>query len=335
MRCLMAVLFLMFVVLSSTLAGGCATHEVARTTVRLGDYQKLLEKQKAGMTVADEALKNLPEMSVQEYEMAGDNHFLQNNLPMAFVQYDKALQMAPTTLSLRYKKGLIFLKRGLAKDALQVFQEILKADDAFALADEGIGQACLMMGDMRKAEQYFQRAIALDASLWKSHNFLGMIYDRQKRFDEAITSYKAAMALKRDDGSLFNNFGVSSYRKGDYEKAIHAFDKALYMGYADAKVYNNLGLALAKLGRYQEALIAFTKGGDKAKAYNNLGVIYLVEGKYKEATAAFQEAMAFSPRYYTQASENLRLAQQALGTSPPSPEVLSIPVGESDAQAAR
>jgi Flp pilus assembly protein TadD len=335
MRCPFSVAFLIFVVSSSMLGGGCATREASRPTMRLGAYHKLLEKQKAGLPIADEALKDLPEMSATEYEMAGDHHFLQNNLPLAFVQYDKALRMAPTMPSLRYKKGLIFLKRGLAEEALREFQEVLKADDTFALAYEGLGQAFLMLGDRRKAEKHLQRAIALNASLWKSHDFLGMVYDHQQRFDEAIASYTAAMALKKDDGSLVNNLGVSYYRKGDYNQAIHAFDKALYMGYADAKVYNNLGLALAKLGRYQEALIAFTKGGDKAKAYNNLGVIYLVEGKYKEATAAFQEAMAFSPRYYTQASENLRLAQQALGTSPPSPEVLSIPVGESDAQAAR
>jgi tetratricopeptide (TPR) repeat protein len=316
------------------LAGGCASREAARPAGPRGDYQKRLDKQKAGLPVADEALQNLPQMSVKEYEMAGDNYFLQNNLPMAFVQYDKALQMAPATSNLRYKKGLIFLKRGLARDALQEFQEILKADNTFALADEGAGQACLLLGEMRQAEKYLQRAITLDASLWKSHNFLGMLYDYHQRFEDALASYKAAMALKKDEGLLFNNFGVSAYRKGDYENALRAFDKALNMGYVEARVYNNLGLSLAKLGRYQEALLAFTRGGDRAKAYNNLGVIYLTEGKYPEAVAAFQAAMELSPRYYTKANENLRLAQQALNALPRSPAALSMPSEDSDAQAA-
>jgi hypothetical protein len=75
MHCLYTVLFLLLVVISSTLGGGCATREASRPTFRMGNYQKLLEKQKAGMPFADEALKSLPEMSVKEYEMAGDNHF--------------------------------------------------------------------------------------------------------------------------------------------------------------------------------------------------------------------------------------------------------------------
>src|SRR4029434_6655904 len=110
MRCLFSVSFLMLVVISSILGGGCATRNPARTPLRMGDYQKLLEKQKAGTPVTDEALKNLPEMTAEEYEIAGDNYLLQNNLPLAFVQYDKALHRAPTKTSLRYKQGLIFLK---------------------------------------------------------------------------------------------------------------------------------------------------------------------------------------------------------------------------------
>jgi Flp pilus assembly protein TadD len=314
--------------------GGCTTREAPRTALRMGDYQKLLEQQKAGMTSADEVLQDLPEMTAEEYEMTGDNSFRQGNFSVAFVQYDKALRMAPTKVSLRYKIGLVFLKKGLAGDALQAFQAILNTDNTFALAYEGIGQAFLMMGDMREAERHFHRALALSASLWKSHNALGMIYDDQRHFDEAIAFYKAAIALKNDNGALFNNLGVSYHRKGDYENAIRVFLTALNMRDVKAKIYNNLGLSLAKLGRYREAFTAFTKGGDKARAYNNLGVIYLSEGKYEEATAAFEEAMVFNSRYYTTASENLRIARQALGGSPARTDVLASPFAEGEAQTA-
>jgi Flp pilus assembly protein TadD len=335
MRWPFAVSFLVLAVCSGILAGGCATREALRSTWRLGDYQKLLDKHKSGMSVADETLKPLPEMTASEHEQLGDTYFLQHNLPMAFVQYDKALRLAPHQFSLRYKKGLILLKRHLAREALREFQEILHTDDTFALAYEGSGQALLLLGDMPQAEQTLQRAIALDASLWKAHQLAGMIYDHQQRFDAAIASYTAALALKKDDGSLYNNLGVSYHRKGDYDNAVRAFEKALHMGYADARVYNNLGLSLAQLGRYQDALVAFTRGGDQAKAQNNLGVIYLTAGKYREAVAAFEKALQLSPRYYATASENLRLAQQALAALPRAPAALSPASAESGAQAAR
>jgi Flp pilus assembly protein TadD len=162
-----------------------------------------------------------------------------------------------------------------------------------------------------------------------------VIYDQQQRYDNAITAYRTALTLKRDDGALFNNFGMSHYRQGDYANAQRAFEKALDLGYVEAKVYNNLGLALAKLGRYQEALIAFTKGGDPAKAHNNLGVIYFTAGQYKEAVAAFEKAIELSPRYYPTASDNLRLGQQALRASPASPQTFTMPSGEKNVQATR
>jgi Flp pilus assembly protein TadD len=335
MRCLFSVLFLGLAVIYGMMAGGCASREAPRPIWRMGDHHRLLDKQQASMAALGEAHKTLPEMTAEEYTMAGDTYLLQHNLPMAFVQYDKALRLAPRQLSLRYKKGLILLQRHLAREALREFQDILHTDETFALAYEGCGQALLLLGDIPQAEHMLQRAIALDASLWKAHQLAGMIYDHQRRFDAAIASYTAALALKKDEGSLYNNLGVSYHRKGDYDNAVRAFEKALHMGDADARVSNNLGLSLAKLGRYQDALVAFTRGGDQAKAQNNLGVIYLTAGKYREAVAAFEKALQLSPRYYATASENLRIAQQALAASPRDPAVLSPPSGDSRAQAAR
>jgi Flp pilus assembly protein TadD len=319
---MLLVSFLIFVGLS-----GCASRDGFHTAWRMADHQKLLEKQKASLSVGAEAHKNLPDMTATEYEMVGDNYLQHNNLPMAFVQYDKALKMAPGTISLRYKKASIYLKRHVLDEALREFQAILNTDQSFALAHEGLGHVFLLLGKFPESAEHLQRAIALDASLWKSHNFLGMVYDHERRFDAAIASYKASVALKKDEGPLYNNLGVSYARKGEYDYAMRAFEKALSTGYTHARVYNNLGLALTKLGREQEALVAFTRGGDKSQAYNNVGVIYLTDGKYREAAAAFEKALEVSPRFYTTASENLRIAQQALAASPPSPPAPAVPAG--------
>ena len=303
--------FLMLMI--STFAGvGCASRDAQHATWRMGDYRQLFEKQQTKTLTTDEPAQPLPKMTAEEHQRIGDRYFLQNELPMAYVHYDKALYLAPTQGTLRYKKGLIFLKRGLAEDALREFQAVLETDDDSALAYQGIGQAFLLMRELHEAEKQFQHAIRLDPTLCKSYQFLGVIYDHQKRFDEAVTAYKTSIALQQEDGSLWNNLGVSYYKRGDYDNAIRTFERAANMMGAGPQVYNNLGLSLAKLGNYQDALIAFTKGGDSAKAYNNLGVVYLAEGKYRESAAAFEKALALSPRYYPEASENLDRVRQAL-----------------------
>jgi tetratricopeptide (TPR) repeat protein len=297
--------------------GGCASQNPPQ--VLMGEYKKILERQKAGMPMEDDVTKKLPEMTAPELERLGDTYLRQGNLNMAFLQYDKALRMEPSQARVRYKVGLLFLKRDAADEALKEFQEILKQDARYALAYEGTGQALLKMQKYAEAEQYFRHALALDSTLWQCHNFLGIVYDRQKRFDEAITEYQAAIALKPEHGFLYNNLGVSYLYKSDYELAVQAFMQALKSESSQRKVYNNLGAALAKLGRYDEALEAFKNGGDEAKAYNNLGVVYLGEKRYQEAIASFEKAVQLSPSHYLKASENLKTARQALA------EAASIP----------
>jgi Flp pilus assembly protein TadD len=290
--------------------GGCASSNPQQAL--FGEYKKLLEKQKAGMPLEEDAVKKLPEMTAPEYERLGDTYLRQGNVNMAYLQYDKALRMDPKQTRVRYKVGLLFLNKDMPDEAFKEFQEIVKYDATFALAYEGMGQALLKKSSYDDAEQHFRHALSLSPERWQCHNFLGIVYDRQRRYDAAVAEYRAALALKPEQGFLHNNLGMSYYFKGDYEEAVEAFTEALKTAPAQNKIYNNLGLALAKLGRDREALEAFKNGGDAAKAYNNLGVIYLGEKRYQEAIAAFEKAVQLSPSYYAKANENLKSVRQAL-----------------------
>ncbi|HXH13865.1 MAG TPA: tetratricopeptide repeat protein [Alphaproteobacteria bacterium] len=294
----------------SLVGGGCASNNTPQAL--MGEYKKILERQKAGMAFEDDVTQKLPEMTAAEYERLGDTYLRQGNINMAYLQYDKALRMEPQQVRVRYKVGLLFLRRGSPDEALKEFQAILQHDTTFALAYEGIGQVLLQKANYDEAELYFRHALALSPELWQCHNFLGILYDRQQRFDEAIAEYRAALALQPAQGFLLNNLGMSYYLKGDYEGAVQAFMEALRTAPAQNRIHNNLGLALAKLGRYDAALEAFKNAGDDAKAYNNLGMIYLGEKRYQEAIAAFEKAVQLSPSYYAKANENLKVAKQAL-----------------------
>jgi Flp pilus assembly protein TadD len=275
-------------------------------------YKNLLERQKAGMPLEENALENLPAMTAHDHESLGDTSLRQGNLNMAFVQYDRAIRLDPTQTRIRYKIGQLFLKKGLPEDALREFHAILKKDAQDALAHEGAGQALLRMDNLSEAEKHLRLALQLNPELWQSHNFLGIMYDRQKRFEAAMAEYHAAIALQPEAWLLLNNLGMSYYYNGAYEKAVDAFRAARKIAPSQTKISNNLGLALGKMGRYQEALEAFNPGGDAAQAYNNLGVIYLGEKKYQEAIDAFEKAIELHSSYYLKANENLKIARRAL-----------------------
>ena len=292
---------------------GCASKNVRTGSLKWkgNDYEKLLKKQIARTSVEAPTPDKFPKMTDEEYERLGDAYFRQGNLERAFVQYEKALDLSPNKPRVHYKKGLLFLTKGINEEAIEAFQEVLKKEPDHALSHEGIGHAHFKMNRFEDAKKHFQQALKGKPKLWRAHNFLGIMHDYQKRPTAAVDEYQAAIALKPNEGLLYNNLGVSYSLVEEYEKAVAAFKEALKTGASHRKIYNNLGLVLSVMGRYQEALEAFRQGGDEAQAYNNLGYIYLHQGEHHKAIRSFEKAIELAPTFYVKANENLKRAKTA------------------------
>jgi Flp pilus assembly protein TadD len=257
--------------------------------------------------------KELPDPTSDEYETLGDALLRKGNLHLAYLQYEKSLQLKPDNNRVEYKKGLTLLIGNKNDDAITQFKKVLQKDSGYALADEGLGRAFFQKKEYAEAEKHFRKALKGNSRLWKSHNFLGTLYDYQRRYESAVLEYQSGLMIKPDNGLLHNNLGVSYTLAGKFEKAISAFNRAIDVKYTKSKVYNNLGVALANLERYSEALVAFKKGGSESRAYNNLGCIYLRQGKFEEAIQYFEKAIETEPGFYARASENLKKARAGNG----------------------
>jgi tetratricopeptide (TPR) repeat protein len=289
---------------------GCTGGKGFRMEIEAGNdsgqkAQELAANQAEGQLPA----KHLPEMTGGEYERLGDALLSKKNLYLAYVQYDKSLQMNPSNLRVEYKKGLALLLGGKNDDAIKQFQIVIDKDPNYAPAFEGIGRAYFQKEGYDKSEKNFLRAVALDPNLWKSYNYLGCIRDRRRDYNSAIHEYKSALQIKPEKGFIHNNLGVSYSLAGNYKKAVAAFNKAIELNYRESKVYNNMALALANLERYEEALDAFAKVSSEALAYNNLGCIYLGRGMFEEAVVSFEKAIELDPSYYAKAADNLKKAK--------------------------
>ena len=292
--------------------GGCAGPK-KEVTYNQGEYQQVLDRQKAGLSLSDvEASSDSKDLSPKELQRLGDLYLQQGNPALAIVQYQNAVEADPSLFRIHYKMGAMFLKKGLPQDAIQHFQEVLKHDEQDALTFEGLGEAYFRMGKEEEAETSFRKAIALQPDRWQTRNFFGMLLDRQKRHQDAIAEYEQGLRLRPDEATLLNNAGLAYYLLGRYEDAVQSFHRALLTGSGQPKIHNNLGLALAKLARYHDALESFRRASNEEEAYNNLGVFYLSNGKAGNAVVCFKKAIELSPRYYDKANDNLRLATRAL-----------------------
>ena len=251
--------------------------------------------------------KPLPEMTAADYEASGDLHWRNQDLAMAFVQYEKSLALDPANPRIHYKEGLLFLNTGKNDEAAKAFRKVLEKVPDDAGAHEGLGMVCYEINNYAEAEKHLLAALSIEPSLWKSRVYLARIYDAQGKYNQAERAYRQAIQSKPDDAMLYNNLGVSLYLAGRYEKSIQIFQEALGLEGPKARVYNNLGLAYGKIGRYDASLDAFLRASDRATAYNNMGCVYLSRGAYLSASEAFKKAIELSPKFYTTAYENLKI----------------------------
>jgi tetratricopeptide (TPR) repeat protein len=310
-----SIYFILFLLLPPclTFLSGCSS-DGTKEAVKISEYKKTMDaqKQKSDLAAEEDALKKVPDPTADSYERMGDAYLKQGNLDKAFITYNKGLDLNPKSIRVRYKMAGLFLTKGLVLDAEQGFLSIIQDQPDFAPAYEGLGKAYYTAGNLGKALSTFNQALQINPQSWQAQNYLGIIKDRQKQYDQAIIHFRAAIALKPEAGLLYNNLGMCYVLKGDYEKAVLAFNEALRKGEVDDKVNNNLAQAYIELKKYDEALDVLKETVGAPEAYLKIGNLYLKDKKYEEAIDCFEKAIELSPKYNQPAVEKLRLAKKYL-----------------------
>lgn len=298
LHCLVIMLVLAIVCM---LAGGCSR--------AVGQHRDIVYQQPSDV-FSEEDIE--PSYTAEEYEEMGDAGFSRADLEFAFLNYSKALRIDPKNQVLRCKRAWVLLAGNFNNEAAAGFKEVLAKNENSAAAREGLGQAYFQMKKYDQAREELSKALAIDATRWRSHNFIGIIYNHSGDHLEAIEEFKAAIAINPDSGILYNNLGMAYNLAGGYEEALAAYQKAHELGAPREKMLNNLGVVLAKMGRIAKAEDVFREVGHEAQAYNNMGCVYAAQGEYQKAVDSFESALQISADPYTKASENLKKCRRAV-----------------------
>lgn len=91
------------------------------------------------------------------------------------------------------------------------------------------GEKMLDNGDYARAEQVFVHALTMDSKNPKIHNYLGMTYYRLRKYDQALVSYKNAVALNDKYSVAYFNMGDVLFELGDLDKAMKYYKIAISM----------------------------------------------------------------------------------------------------------
>jgi len=180
------------------------------------------------------------------YSNIGDIMSVLSNNKKAVLYYQKSVAIDPENAALRLKYARILDKLGQDDLAVQEYNTILtngseNAEILYAL------------------EKIYTKKLAGSPNSAELNTNLGAILQKEKKYDAALTYYKAAETIDPSSVTTRLNMGTLYQQKKDFNSALSAYNSilTLYPNHLEANLYR--AQALAELGEKNEALKAFKK----------------------------------------------------------------------------
>ncbi len=194
----------------------------------------------------------------------------------AITQYKELYKLSPKDKAIKeeYKRALQVNKKSATNHFLlgQLYQEEGKTDLAIseyrlaASLDKRYGASFFMKkaqglrveGQIEKAAQAYEIALALDPQIKEAYYGLGEIYYLLKKFEKAVPLLKKAITLMPKNAYGHHYLALTYYQLGKYDLAISEFKKALALS-NDYQIHYGLALAYEALGKYELARAEYNK----------------------------------------------------------------------------
>jgi len=188
-----------------------------------------------------------------------------------------------------------FLERRYA-DAVDLFTRYTNRKSSNPWGYYMLGLSAWKSGDLKGAEDAFDRALELDRNHLKSWLNLARVRLDASRPEEALEAIDEALAIDWQSNVALRLQGRAYYRLGQTDQAIDSYRRAILLDDADAWSMNNMALILIQQGQFTEALPPLARAVEleegRAIFLNNLGIALENTGHFRAAEEAYKAAVA-------------------------------------------
>jgi tetratricopeptide (TPR) repeat protein len=117
---------------------------------------------------------------------------------LALDYLNNALSIDPKSAEALYAKGLFFQRMGKPDEAVSVYNSILKFSPENQNATYNLGTILFEQKKINEAMEKFQATVTRDQNFFRGYYGLGRCYEANGQTQQAIDSYKKALALQSD-----------------------------------------------------------------------------------------------------------------------------------------
>ena len=185
------------------------------------------------------------------------------------------------------------------------------------MTDARLQQALAMHRGRRleDAERLYREILAEEPRHFDALHLVGLVQYETGRWDAAVASIRAAIAVRPGFAPAFANLGLALQKLQHLDEALASYDRALALAPDYAEGHYNRGNVLLDLKRLDDAVASFDRAlalePGRAPALYNRGIALLDLERPEEAVASFDRALALKPDY-AQALYNRAIALQHL-----------------------
>ncbi len=158
-----------------------------------------------------------------------------------------------------YEKGNNLYNSKKYKEALTVFNNIVKESPDTYIINLGIGNCYMQLTDYDKAIDSYKKVIAKEPKHIDAIIAIGNCYSNKKDSKTALIWYAKIDATKIKDAVVLYNIGVFNFNASKSKEAVKFFKLALKTDDKYLDAYYQLGLSYIGLAKMKEAIAVFKK----------------------------------------------------------------------------
>jgi tetratricopeptide (TPR) repeat protein len=219
--------------------------------------------------------------------------------PEALAVYLQAMSISPQEPDLCVDIGDLYFEMGELDEAMYWYDYATGLDSS----DPGPYLAKAKLLDSQEnwdqALDVLRTALSHDPHQDDVHLFLGNLYQKLARFNEARAHYGTACSLDRSQPDCLIAMARLAVHSGAWSTAISALEEAIRVAPTELEAYQALGEAAQIMGDRTLAADAFTRGIerslDKQAAYLLRAGYYESEGMWERAQADLERARESDP----------------------------------------
>jgi len=179
-----------------------------------------------------------------------------------------------------------------------MYQSLQKKYEGLALYKQG--NELYTQQDYRHARQRFEEALTLAPTITDIYQKLGIIYNGEGRYGDAVTQLLKVIELKNADAVTYRELGDAYMAVGEYAQASESYQQAITLSPQDPELLRKSGDVFLRTGDNDKAVAAYNQAFglvtfDYVGMYRGLGDVFFEQRRYDEAITHYQKALALNP----------------------------------------